>query len=271
MKRIEIVSYIDNIPMEHFVGSGLAATPLGQLLVALIEETIWSVEYGVCGYWGEKPCLEIHHSTFLSGHPLVIDEASGIRSVRGVEDAVRAHLHSSQKRIESLIDPLQGKANDLYRTAVNISKCKAKAAIVAAFPEAGETALNSLGIQYGFYLFAADASSAPSFVAREIDHGFCGIARIDCDSYAWYTAIGGIGKNQQLDIFWTALARTFAARELQIPEDTLECECVAAEENSVGRQVETVVFHLPNGLRVDVEFAENLPAKVTLVPKQQVA
>jgi len=68
----------------------------------------------------------------------------------------------------------------------------------------------------------------------------------------------------------TAVAKAFAAHELQISEDQMHLTKWTTGHNP--HIAETVVLQILNGPCVDVEFgSDNLPAKVTLVPKPQVA
>ena len=267
----------DSRTMEQFIGSEQANSSLGKLLIALTEETTWSAGYNVYASFEEEfPYLNISHTTFLSECPLIISHKTGDNwSVRRVEDAVRALLYDSQKSLRSSINILQGRAHNLRQMSEQITVDKAKAAIVAVFPEANSARYHSLATtRGGFYLFTTGAEATPIFVAREIDHEFVGgVARIDCPFSVWYRAEDGILTYQKNGLFWAALARVFAERKLGVKD--LLCENVFASEKPLEAivaqlkvdpyVVEKVIMRIrfwPEGEKVVVEFgSDNLPTK----------
>lgn len=269
MKVKSINSFMGEIPMEQFVGSNFAAHPLGKLLIALTEETGWSGEYEVCGYWDEKPLLKIHHPAFLPERPLMIAEDSGIVSVRGVEDAIRKHFRDSEKSLVPEICRLQELKSELPRALDRIMVDKAKAAIIAVFPEAVDARHYSDLSDGSFNCFVVKKGGTEHlFVARKINHEFTsGIAQLDVSIPEWWQ----MDYRQRHDLFWKSLARAFAVHELEISEEQLHFGLVAADLEtwtSGPHIVERVLFEIPNGPLVDVKFGPDyLPANVTLVPK----
>ena len=266
--------------MEQLAGHKQAKSPFGKLLVALTEENAWSRKYEVYASFEGKPYLSIFHPKFLSGRPLIIDEEVFDLSVHGMENAVRAHIQKSKKSLEPGISLLQDQANDLYRTFNQIDEDKARAAIVAVFPEADvATRIDSSGGDlYSFYS-SGGIDSSPIFVARNVGGEFVGgVARINCAASFWYGKGTGIGKHQKHGLFWTALAQTFAAQELQVPEDALRSSNVVAREmpwqyrgtypKADPYVVEKVVLRLSRtSTDVVVHFgANNLPVRVEAVP-----
>lgn len=267
----------DSRTMGQFVGSEQAGTPLGKLLSALVAENVWSDRYEVYASFGKEPFLNIDNPTlFLPGYPLIIREKDGDNlSVRKVEDMVRAHIRGTMESLRPAIDILQGQSNDLYRALDQIDTHKAKAAIVAVFPEAAETipVPSEMG-DGGLYAFSAGAGTAPVFVARAIDHEFVGgVARLNLSRSDWYMMGNGGGQHERHAKFWVALARAFAARKLQIQEDDflgnglIRTQWEDRPQQADPHVVEKVVLRLPDSTDVIVRFgSDNLPAKMHFAP-----
>ena len=272
----------DSRTMEQFIGSEQAQSPLGKLLLALTEEKAWSSEYTVYASFDETPFLQIKQKTFLPERSLMIyDDSKVVLSIRGVEDAVRAHLNDSKESLLPAISILQSQANNLLRASEQIAVNKSRAVIVATFPEATGATLNYYGAQRDLYSFSLDPGRAPSFVAREINYEFVGgVTRVGYNSFEWYRAGDGIEANQRHGIFWTALAIAFAARELQTPEDCFYCQKVFAEEKPflwpqpagydpyIVKEVLLRIRHIGKGIYVKFG-ADNLPAMVVQVPDEE--
>ena len=270
----------DSRTMEEFVGSEWAETLAGKLLIALAAETAWSGEYEVYAHpAGNKPYLNIRHTSFLPERSLLIYPGPGIESVRHVEDAVRAHLQQSEDSLKPVVSLLHGKQSGLYHAREAIPIGKAKAAIVAAFPEAADAYHNHLlgtSDLYGFVLSEDKDRHEQIFFARVMDGEFTrGIAWVNMSSLTWYCDKDN-NELQKHRRFWEALALTFAANELGIPEKNLYCQKVDAEEKPhlwprpVGYDpyvVREALFRQQfTDDQIVVTFgADNLPSIVTLV------
>lgn len=216
---------------EQFAGSEQAKTPLGKLLIALTEETGWSSAYEVYANFGKEPYLCIDHPDFLTDVPLMITDAADGRllSVRRVEDEVREHIQGSMESMEPAIRLLQGRKNNLGRTLGRITVDKARAVINTAFPEAVSLKLEHFLIGQGD-LYAFGCSDA-TFVARQVGNDFIGgVARIPLTLSVWYNAGDGVFENQRHGLFWTELARAFAAHELGVSRNDLIGGSVHANE-----------------------------------------
>lgn len=276
----------DKRTLEQFVGSEQAKSPLGKLLIALVEEKVWSDSYEVNASLGERPCLCITHKVFSSSRQSLIvrDDGAISLSVRGVEDAIRTHLRHSWEAIEPSIEILENKISSLHQTSRKIAIDKAKAAIVAVFPEAVDASWSGDELQGDLYCFLLprDINGRPIFVAREIDHEFIGgVARIDCSYSHWYGAARGIEAAGKYGIFWVALAQAFVAREVGIPEEELRYREVHASEVAPppfgNYKVDKVVLSAISCLRgvdedIVVEFGvDNLPNATIMLPAREAA
>lgn len=268
----------DRLTLEQFTESEYAATPLGKLLTALTGEAVWSNDYTVYASFGSgKPFLQVNHRTFLSEESLMIyDDAKTVLSVRGVEDAVRALIRNSRKGLQSSISLLQSRRDDLGRVSDKIMWDKARAAIVAAFPQAADATPSNVGSGVDLYAFSASHHAGPVFVARAVGGEFTGgSACVWCNSFGWFSAGDGIEKGQRHHLFWKALARAFVRSELDVSEEDLRHANVFASENPWDEQrlerftVEKVTFSDRKG-EIVVEFgSDNLPATVTVLPITQ--
>lgn len=268
----------DNLTLEQFTESEHAETPLGKLLTALTGEAVWSSDYAVYASFGhEKPFLQVNHRTFLSeGSLMIYDDAKTVLSVRGVEDALRALIRNSRKALQSSISLLQYRRDDLERLSDKIMWDKARAAIVAAFPQAADATPSNVGSGVDLYAFSANYHTGPIFVARAVGGEFIGgTACVWRNSFVWSRAGDGIKESHRHFLFWEALARAFVARELSIREESLSCAEVFASENPWDEHrlerftVEKVVLSDIRGDFV-VEFgSDNLPATVTVLPATQ--
>lgn len=274
----------DNLTLEQFTESEHAGTPLGELFVALTGEAVWSSDYTIyASFDGRRPFLQVNHRTFLSEGSLVIyNDGKTVLSVRGVEDAVRALIHDSRKALQSSISLLQYRRNDLERLSDKIMWDKARAAIVAAFPQAADATPSNVGSEVDLYAFA-NKGMGPIFVARAVGGEFIGgTACVWRNSFEWFSAGDGIKEGQRHYLFWEALARTFVRSELDVSEEDLRHANVFASENPWDDQrlerftLEKAVFRVPSkipkNIRDDtfvvVEFgSDNLPAR-TFIQEQ---
>lgn len=254
-----------------------ANTLLGKLFIALTEETIWSNEYAVHVSFIRPTCLTIAHKSFVpDGSALIIEKSDWTGwNVRRVEDAIRAHLDSMTKSARAKMESLQGQIVDLYSARENIDKEKARAALAAAFPEAGEFAQFSPE-PTEIFCFGKNMDATPAYLVRMIDHESVGVAcLLDFSAVSWHLLNSGIKQNERHGVFWAALARAFAARELKIAESELMCDEVHAvekpwEKGTAERYIVGKVVLKSWGLsgKVVTTFgADNLPANVDLVPE----
>lgn len=224
----------DNRTMDQFIGSEQAGTPLGKLLIALTEEIAWSAKYTVYASFGGKPFLNIRHPIFLSDQSLMMyDNAKTVLSVRGVEDAIRTHIHESRKGIQSAINMLQDRMDNLSRVLKEIDWDKARAAVLTAF---GLDVSKDLEPYHetpkDLYAFGK-MESEHIFVARKIGNEFTGgVARLDLSYVQWHTMPDGVSLNERHGVFWAALAKAFAARTFDILEKYLRCERIFVFEKS---------------------------------------
>lgn len=254
----------------------LAATPLGKLLAALTEERVWSGEYFVRGYFWVNRALEIHHQGFLPGKTLWIhaEDVTENTTVRDVEDAVRAHFRDSAKSLEPEIGRLHELQNNLRRASDRIAADKAKAAIVAVFSEAVDSHFFAPNGAVDLYCFTLGPGFGNKiFVARKVGSKFTGgIARIKMAGDTWHL----LSHVQQSQVFWEALAKAFAARELKIPEANLHDACVgmramtlgeSASDDEIPPSVEAVSVEAPGGYVTITFDNNNLPVKAIFTPK----
>ena len=270
----------DSMTMEQFVASEEAKTPLGNLLVALTQESVWSNDYTIYASLTERdPFLQISHPTFLpEGTLMFYDDGKAVMSVRSIEDVVRKHLRDSQKHIRPAISLLQSRVNELDRVFARIAWDKAKAAVIAVFPEAVNATPSPIGAEAQLYAFSHEPSRFV-FVARCVDNDFVGgVARVERTSFEWYRAGRGIEKDQQDGLFWTALAQAFAAHTFDISKESLRFDSISVSEKpwkpglSEPYVVEKVVFIYRNeheNLPVEVVFgSDNLPERAFIHTKE---
>lgn len=271
----------DNRTLEQFVGSPEADNPLGQLLIALTNENTWSVDYTVSAHFhGDEPRMYISHDSFLPERSLSISADTSNLSVRGVEDAVRAHLRESQESMWPAISILQHHVNGLYQTFEQIDTDKARAAVVKAFPEAKGAEYSPAMARGGLHCFHnGGINQTPIFVAREINHEFVGgVARIiGCSAFEWYGMSDGVKASQRHGVFWIYLAIQFVAREFQVNEKEIYFQSISVTEKPFEvicvqppidpYIVEKVLLRITCHKKdVVVEFgSDNLPAKVYIV------
>lgn len=230
------VSYQDHgdWTFEEFLKSEWALTPLGKLLTALVAETVWSNMYEVSAdfalYKKQKPFLRVEHQAFLDDVPLTINESRlDSMSVRAVENALRQHIIASEKTLESAMSILQRKRADLSDAVDDIGVCKAKAAIVAVFPEATNAMRNHVLNTYDLsaFVLSQGGSHEQVFLARQIDGEFVrGIVRIRMEALAFYR----LPETEKRNNFWKALALAFAEKELGLSEGSLFPSEIEVEE-----------------------------------------
>lgn len=253
-------------------------TAAGKLLVALVNENAWSKDYVVTGRFdGGLPSIAIEHESFKY-HPLVIQPTDWEGwTVRRVEDEVRKRIDEMVESVQTQMQSLQNQISSMHYTRSHIDVDKARAAILAAFPDAG--VLNYVALDtsdlYGFYV---TSNRGPSYLARVLDHEpVGGVVRLPCSVTDWYLLLPGIGRHERHGYFWAALAQAFAARELHIPENELQCDEVQAmvmewDPGQVDRNiVKYATLRTFNGRNIRVVFDENnLPAKAQFLPPEVV-
>ena len=250
----------------QFVGSKQEESPLGKLLVALVQETAWSGEYTINAQLAMgKLHLSIHHKTFLSGRPLEIGETGKKLSVSSVEEMVRSHIRESQEWTRPFLNTLQGHVNDLERTLGRIATDKAVAAIIAIFPKATIADLESIqGGPRDLYAFGK-IDDQSIFVARKVGNDFVGgVARIHISYTNWYGMKNGVSKKQRHGRFWIALAHAFAVSKLHVLEENLYFKDISAREKPFewpqddSYVVDKVILGIaPQETEVIVEFGPN--------------
>lgn len=286
MKCIEIsvgnTTPTDDRTMQEFAASEQAKTPFGELTIALAEETVWSAEYKFSAHvYGDDPYLLIMHPTFFRhyGTSLVFKASEDKNiSVRGVEDAVHDYLWKLHEDLQPGIQQLQIAANDLDEEIHQIVVRKARVAVISSFFPEPLGMIEYLPFQTAWrdlYAFRKVKKVDDGFlyVARAIDKEFVGgVARISCTNLAWSDMRDGVQWNQRHSLFWSALAREFAIRELQIPENELAHGDVTVTEKSTKVRisqpkidpyvVERVTFRITDDDLAIVEFGpDNQPAK----------
>lgn len=283
MKCIEIAignSYPTDVrTMSQFVECEEAQTPFGQLTIALTREIGWSAKYHFSTHFHkEGPYLLIGHALFPPPGTMVFGTDSGEDvSVHGVENAVRSHFYKLHEELQPGIAALQLRANDLNETAMQIVVEKARAAVVASFPEAGELEYLPFSEAWrALYVFGRSGDGY-LYVARTSDNEVTrGVTRIESSILAW----SGMGDIERHELFWTELARTYIVRELQIPESRLpRYGNVSAKEKPLSSRIHSqledgyedveVTFRAETvtgeSRDVIVEFGlDNLPAKAYL-------
>lgn len=257
------------LSLKQFEEVYFASTPLGKLFLALIAETAWSSEYSVVINIYRGPELVISHAHFPA--KLVIWDSSWADwTVRRVEDAVRKHLDEQMKAVRAKIEPLQNSVSAMDGLLRQIDARKARAALLAAFPDVGELALFSPD-PADVFCFGKVIEHTPAYLVRMVNHEAVGVARLsDQSPLGWHMQSDGIAKNQRLGEFWAGLAKSFAGRELQIPETELRCDEVVAvempwEPKKNRYVVSKVVLRTVDDRRIVVMFANNLPAKAEFV------
>lgn len=176
---------------EEFIKSERAKSPLGELLIALVQETAWSNKYSVWATFDEKPKLVIRHQAFLPERSFTIYPWHDL-SVRRVEKAVRAHLWKLHEGFLFKIAELQKSADNLSSAAFQIVIDKAQAAVVAALPQArGADYIPCQATHPDLYAFAQNGiknvHSNPVYVVRVVDdEAVGGVARIESTVNSWY-------------------------------------------------------------------------------------
>lgn len=271
----------DDRSLEQFASEPAAESPLGKLLLELIK-TVWSGDCTVYAHFGrEQSFLQIEHPAFLSNASLRIHGTSGIVSVRNVEDAIHTHVLKLKADLQPAIWLLNERVNALDKVSFQIKLDKARAAIGAVYPEVADAkyyATKHNGDLVGF-ISKEGSPDEKLFFTRRVGGEFVGGAvRLNMPWREWHALEEGFFTERKHGVFWSALARAFAASELNVPEDSFHCKIVFAEENHAWPRpavydpfiVEKVVLELPD-MCVEVEFINNLPAEVTPVPKRQVA
>lgn len=263
---------VEYLTLEQFHETGLGETHLGKLFMALAEERAWSSEYDVKISYGN---LTITHKTFQT--PLVIRQSSWAGwAVRRVEVAIREHLDEMTEDVLSQMAVLQQRAAEIDDTRREIDKAKARAALAAAFPEAGEFAQFSPETT-DMFCFGRKMDETPTYLVRMVGHEPAGVARVlDMSAIGWHLLKPGIGRRERHGYFWAALAQAFAERELLIPEGELRCEAVVAvekpwEAGQTDRYVVEKVVLNPwlTGRPIIVTFgSDNLPARAEFVPQE---
>lgn len=241
---------------------GPVATPLRQLFLALVAETVWSNEYTIHAYFdSNKPFLEITHPAFLPKRPLVIREGPGA-TVDGVEKAVLAHIGAQLKLLQEQSAALQFTSASLSDAQNSIFRATAKAAVVAQFPEAAECRAFS---PYGWSDFACfilgHGFGHTTFVARGDCPEFSGgIVKIDMPGDEWIH----LEFAKKYKRFWAELAKVFAARELKIPKDDLYLlKIFVTEDLCVFHPTEVLFQQQFSDGKIVVTFGtDNLPASM---------
>lgn len=260
------------LSLKQFEGVDFAGTPLGKLFLALIAETAWSSEYSVIINVHRGPELIINHPHFPA--KLVIWDSNWTDwSVRRVEDAVREHLGKQMGAVRAKVEPLQGQISAMDDALRRIDKAKARAALLAAFPDVGELTLFSPD-PADVYAFGTVMDHTPAYLVRMVNHEAVGVACLsDQSPLGWHVLSDGIAKHQRLGDFWIALAKSFAARELGIPEvDLTRCDEICVTEKPWAPKqdkyvVNKVVLRTFDDRKIVVTFGvDNLPASVDLVP-----
>lgn len=193
MKCIKIlvgdISPAGDRTMEEFLRDAEARTPFGQLVIALADEREWSVNYSFSAHIrGNKSSLLISHPTFFPNraNALVFTaKDSGNPSVRCVADAVRAHLLELKTNLQDKIKKIKNEISGLGGAADRIVIARARAAIIAAFPDAGEIEyILCLADCPEFYAFCLGTSGF-TYVARVINNEISGTVRLQFGRYAW--------------------------------------------------------------------------------------
>ncbi len=272
------ISPTDERTLPQFAETGGAKAPIGKLVIALDKETAWSSEYTFsASVYGENPSLLISHPVFFPGpgNALVFMEKDRDVSMHGVEDAVRAYLWKLHEDLQPGIARLCQDANGIAEAALQIVVKKARAAVVAAFPEAGD--IEYLPFQAAWpslYAFGQYGRGDSLYLARAIDNEIIGgVVRVESRIFDW----DRMTEEERLNRFWSELAWVFAVRELQIPGNKPNRRIVSAKEAPLGirisqpkvdvYEIEKVTFYCDGAMNVVVEFGTNsLPAKAYEVP-----
>lgn len=250
------------------------------LAFALSGGNAWSMEYSfsVRLIDDHQPSLTIHYPESLEmiEHPLMFTGENGV-SVRGVEDAVRVHLWKLHEEVLARIAQLQKDADNLAEAAFQITIDKAKAAVVAAFPEAdGADYIPCQAARHDLYAFAhngiENVHSNPVYVVRVVGgEAVGGIARIESTVFTWC----GMREEERLECFWAELAWTFAAlnflptdephRRGHVLSTEVRSEVLRNLHGTDPYHVDKAVFPAHGKQDIVVEFgSDNLPAKAYL-------
>lgn len=263
----------DTFTLEDFRKRPTAGIPLGKLFIALCEENTWSAaSFTVTGRFANETTLVIWHPAFLRGRALVIDEACGILTVDQVEAAVRKHLEETAEWLLPTIKDLSDQRERARTAERQIDIDKAKALVVARYPEAADTRYrHAADMRREFHPFAKD-KEASVYVVRQLGDAFVGPVKVRCTPFDWHCAGHEVRGHPQYKLFWEALAVQFAARELEVPEEKILSGIPAVrelpwQEGQVGGlRIEKVHVSIQAGRLQEfiVEFDENnLPARLT--------
>lgn len=271
--KIAVKGEVRDTTMEDLVKSMWGATNFAKLVIALAEEKVWTSEYRGSAFFAladNAPYLRISHPAFLSEFKIRHDSPYEL-TVDNVEKAVREHVSALTEILQKESLSLQIKSASLYDALDDIGTSKAKAALVAAFPEAVEYHHFSPG---GFPMLRCFVSgdgitTSPIYVVRTVNdkEGAGGIAKVSVTGAEWYKTPFGVGEDQKLGIFWIELARAFVTRKHpKIRADMLSFKEIKATTNSVSPGVEYVSFKFSDGEANVLFDTENLPSEVRLIP-----
>jgi hypothetical protein len=265
-----------SMAFEQFKESSYGCTAFGKLFLALTEETAWS---GDCLVRMQYPTtLLIAHKAFVPADSwlVIANEDWTDWTVRRVEDAIRAHFNDSMEAVRQKIQPLQNQVYAMDDALRRIDKAKAQAALTTAFPEAAEFAQFSPA-PTNVYCFGKMMDRTPTYLVRMVNHEpIGGVACLsDMSALGWHVLSDGVEKDQRLGRFWIALAKTFAARELDVAEDELLAKQVIAVEQPWDPKmadhylVDSVILRTIDRGEIVVKFGpDNLPAEAEFVPAQ---
>lgn len=272
------VSPDDDITLNQFLASREAETDGGKRFLALLDEKVWSGAYTASIHFDDKGRLvlfQVNHPCFIEGRALWIDPEKQ-KTVRDVETAVRAHIDALRKHLEPKIARLQIQDDKLYRARRQILIDRAKAAVVAIFPEAESAEYFKLQDDSAFYSFGAPDGEQTIFVVREVGGEFIGrVVRIILFPLEWRCLRPGLETNQREWVFWTALAKTFASTKLGIPENEFHCLDVVAKKKTFEEMARNpgIDPYIVEGVhlrtasqKIVVEFDCNMPVDVSAVP-----
>ncbi|MHB8913598.1 MAG: hypothetical protein ACYC4I_01140 [Minisyncoccota bacterium] len=179
---------------ERFLESTYAETAHGQLLIALVEEDVWSSEYRIQANLSLTPyCsdLYISHNALLKN--LLIRDDCGWSSVewtvKRVENEIRQRLRSEMEIAIATIDDLSLKADASRRALYNLRIAKARAAVAITFPEAAEVQhiqTEEASDLFAFKATGQDRHGAPIFVTKETEYEFGDVARLYVTPSDWF-------------------------------------------------------------------------------------
>lgn len=207
---------------EPFKKNPLARTQIGQLLRILAEEDPPGLApYSLSASFSELEVRLIvsHHAFPVSYQDLIIETShDGDLTVEDVEIAIRTHLNRCHSAVRESARQMELKLGDIEATLRQISIDKARAAIIAAFPD--EAIGEYLPIQQtfqDFWTFAKKGDDRTLYAARQVDvvGNFVAI-RLDNTSIAeWAEEMGeDINCGGRYGFFLMTLAEAYAASEL---------------------------------------------------------